>query len=357
MNSIDNFIKYYKEQKKILEQLMNDYNEKLIIEDNPFIKKNLSFFKDLNSDGKLVRGTLVKLGYSLEKEDSEYSNNLALAYEIFQTSILIHDDIIDRDEKRRGKETIHYRNNKEYQNILSQSERESFGNAIALCMGDYGLYSANKVISNSYKNDKNLGNVLDYFNEIVLKTIKGEMLDVILPVDNINHSINQQLLEKSIIEIYKFKTAYYTIVGPLVCGLLLAGTKEEKIKEIEKFGEEVGIAFQIQDDILGIYSAKTGKVIGSDIKENKQTILYSYIQTTPYKDEFLKYYGKKELSEYLVDKVKELLEISGATQYAIDEMNKHYNKSLKILDNIAFINIDKKNLLKGFVEYLRMRKK
>lgn len=357
MNNIEKFIDYYKKEKKKLDQKLSFYNEKLIIEENPYIQKNLTYFKKLNSDGKLVRGTLVNLGYSLERENQEVSDDLALAYEIFQTAILVHDDIIDKDEIRRNKKTIHFQNYEEYKSHLSEKEAMDVSNAIALCMGDYGLYSANKIISDSYQDNPNLGKVLSYFNDIVLKTIKGELLDVILPTKSKEGEINPELLEKSIIDIYRYKTAYYTIIGPIVCGMLLAGSSPEKIKDIEKFGEEVGIAFQIQDDILGIYSTETGKVKGSDIKEFKQTILYSNILKTTYKEEFLKYYGTESLTEEVIQKIQDILIQSNVDQLALDEMNKRYDNSLKILEDISWIDYEKKGLLKGFIEYLRMRNK
>ncbi len=357
MNNIEKFIDYYKKEKKKLDQKLSFYNEKLIIEENPYIQKNLTYFKELNSDGKLVRGTLVNLGYSLEKENQEVSDDLALAYEIFQTAILVHDDIIDKDEIRRNKKTIHFQNYEEYKSHLSEKEAMDVSNAIALCMGDYGLYSANKTISDSYQDNPNLGKVLSYFNDIVLKTIKGELLDVILPTKSKEGEMNPELLEKSIIDIYRYKTAYYTIIGPIVCGMLLAGSSPEKIKDIEKFGEEVGIAFQIQDDILGIYSTETGKVKGSDIKEFKQTILYSNILKTTYKEEFLKYYGTESLTEEVIQKIQDILMQSNVDQLALDEMNKRYDNSLKILEDISWIDYEKKELLKGFIEYLRMRNK
>ena len=358
MTSIELFKEYYDKEKKELEKIAEEYNNQLVKEENPFIKKNLEYFKELNSGGKAVRGTLVKLGYYLEKDNSEYSNFLALAYEVFQTAILVHDDIIDKDQKRRGKETIHYRNYKEYsKEMKAETEAKDLANSIALCMGDYGLYSSNQIISDNYINDSNLGKVLKYFNDMALKTVKGELLDIILPIQSRNNKISQSLLDKSIIDIYSLKTAYYTIVGPLLTGMILAGAPEQKQKEIEKFGEEVGIAFQIQDDILGIYSQDTGKVLGSDIREYKQTVLYSYIQNTEYKEEFLKYYGINELTDEVIKKVQELLEVSGATQHAIDEMNRRYDYSLQLLENIDWIDFDKKEILKGFVEYLRMRNK
>ena len=357
MNRIERFTDYYKQTKEKLNIKLQRYNESFTVSSNPWIQRNLSYLKDLNSDGKLVRGTLVNLGYSLENERVDYSDNLALAYEIFQTAILVHDDIIDKDEIRRNKKTIHHQNYLEYQQYLPNEEAIHISSSIALCMGDYGLYSANKMISDSYQSNPNLGNVLSYFDDIVLKTIKGELLDIILPIQSKRNDMNQELLEKSIIDIYRYKTAYYTIIGPIVCGMLLAGTTPEKIKDMEQFGEKVGIAFQIQDDILGIFSTETGKVLGSDIKEYKQTILFSNIIKTSYKEEFLKYYGTEPLTLETIQKIQELLEQSNASETALEEMNKHYDNSIKILDNITWMDFEKKELLKGMVEFLRMRNK
>ena len=183
------------------------------------------------------------------------------------------------------------------------------------------------------------------------------LLDVILPFNSKHSLITNKELEENVLSIYKLKTAYYTIIGPLSTGMILAGTTHEQLKDIEQFGELVGIAFQIQDDILGIYSEETGKVKASDIKEFKQTILYSYAIETEYKDELLKYYGTSDLQEESIEKVQEILKKCGALDYSKNKMNKMYDESLNILNNISWIKEDKKELLKGFVEYLRTRNK
>ena len=277
---------------------------------------------------------------------------------MFQTAILVHDDIIDKDEIRRGKETIHNKNYKKYNEYSNDKEElTNLSNSIGICMGDYGLYSANKIISESYFNDLNLGRVLNCFNTTVLNTIKGELLDVILPFQSKHMNIDNKLLEDSIMNIYRLKTSHYTIIGPLSVGLILAGSDDKKLDDIEKFGEKVGIAFQIQDDILGIYSNEMGKVIGSDIKEFKQTILYSHIMTTEYKDKLEKYYGNDNLNEEIVEEVKNIFKESGSLEYATNKMNEMYDESINILNSINWINEDKKEILRGFVEYLRTRNK
>ena len=224
-------------------------------------------------------------------------------------------------------------------------------------MGDYGLYQANQLITEYYKEDPNLAKVLINFNNTIQITIKGELIDVILPFKGKYNLINNKEIEENIIEIYRLKTAYYTIIGPLSVGILLAGGKDQMLEDIKKFGEKAGIAFQLQDDILAIFSDKQGKIPGSDIKEFKQTILYSHIINTEYKDEFMKYYGKEDLTKEDITKVQELLRKSNSLEYATELMNSMYDESLEILNNISWIKEDKKELLQGFVESLRNRNK
>ena len=358
MNSITRFKDYYLEEKEHINQRLIEFNKKLVEEKNPLIKEDFSLFSNLNSDGKIIRGVLVNLGYYLLKDNKEYSENLSLAYEVFQTAILVHDDIIDNDNKRRGKDTIHFANYEKYKGV-SKNEKEvkHFSESIALCMGDYGLYEAILIISNAYQNDKNLSKVLNNFIETGLTTLKGELIDIILPFQGKNGLLKEEELEKNILEIYRLKTAHYTIIGPLSVGLILAGASKQELKEIEEFGEKVGIAFQIQDDILGIYSDETGKVKGSDIREFKQTILYSHIMNTEYKEEFLKLYGNEELDENDIIKVQELLKKSKSYEYAFQLMNRLYDESIQVLNNIKWISEDKKEILQGFIEYLRERNK
>lgn len=357
MKTINHFEEYYKNRKESLNQEIESFNKNLKSA-NSIMDYNLGLFRNLNSNGKLIRGTLVNLGYNLLKEDQDYSNKLALAYEIFQTSILIHDDIIDKDNKRRGKDTVHYSNYQKYNKYSNKkTELTHLSNSIGICVGTYGFYLANKIISENYETDKNLGKVLNTFNDTVLKTTEGEILDVALPFESKHMKVDSKTLEENIMNIYRLKTAYYTIIGPLMNGLILAGSDEAKLKDIEKFGEKVGIAFQIQDDILGIYSDQTGKVKGSDIREYKQTILYSYISTTEYKDELESCYGKQELTEENIQKVKDIFDISGAKNYANRLMNSMYDESITILNEITWITEDKKDILRGLVDYLRIRNK
>ena len=355
-SDLELFKEYYLQVKKDLEKVIDDYNKELLKNKEGYLKNNLEIFSNLNRDGKLIRGFLISLGYKMSnKENIDYSYPLALAYEIFQTSILIHDDIIDEDNLRRGKETIHYssyKNNKKYNDSLAKK----IGDSVAICVGNYGLFEAFKQIIKNYGNDKNYSKILEYYDETIIKTCEGELIDVELSFDG-RYKLKDTNLYDNIMSIYKLKTAYYTIIGPLTLGLILGGISDDKIKIIEKLGEKIGIAFQIQDDILGIYN-DMGKVIGSDIKEYKQTLLFSYtMDKKEYRDKLLKYYGKEDISEKEIEIVQSIFKESGAYDYAYGLMNDLYNESLEIIKDISWIDTNNKKLLIGFVEYLRQRNK
>ena len=153
MNNIEKFNSFYKETSKGINDRLKEYNDSLVKDKKGYLKDNLSLFANLNSEGKLVRGFLIALGYKLLNSNADYSYDLSLAYEIFQTSILIHDDIIDNDDLRRGKDTIHFANYKKYKEF-NDSSAKKMGESIAICMGDYGFFDINKILLR-YKNDKN----------------------------------------------------------------------------------------------------------------------------------------------------------------------------------------------------------
>ena len=353
-NLVELFI-YYKSKLKEFETELKKINKTFIEKDNPIVIDAINKFINMNGDGKFLRGCLIDLGYKLNKND-DYAKTLSLAYETFETSILIHDDIIDNAHLRRNKETIHetYKNEFKKYNV----ENDNTNNSLALCIGDLGFFYTTELITKKYKNDKNLAKLLSYYNNIVIKTIKGEIIDVALPFIEKNDK-KHTLHEEDIMEIYKLKTSWYTIVGPFVLGMILGNSKVKDMEIFEKVLEPLGIAFQIKDDILGIYSSKEilGKSVYSDIEEFKQTILYSYIKIkrNDLLDELLKYYGRS-INEEESKKVQQLFEESGALEYATNKMNGMFNEAysnIKSMDIKEYI----KNILLGLILFLRLREK
>ena len=192
-----------------------------------------------------------------------------------------------------------------------------------------------------------------------INTIQGEVIDVILPFEEKNFCSNEDDLVDSITEIYRLKTAWYTVIGPLCLGMILAGGADENIKKMECFAESLGIAFQIKDDILGIYADEDniGKNVGSDITEFKQTLLYAYIRNQKeYFSDLLRYYGKENLTYEDVKAIRDLFSKSGALAYAEHEMNRYFELAIKGLKSIKFIPEEKETILFGLIWYLKLRK-
>lgn len=353
-NLLEFFI-YYKTKLKEFETELKKINKSFLENDNPIVIDAINKFINMNGDGKFLRGCLIDLGYKLTKND-DYAKTLSLAYETFETSILIHDDIIDNAHLRRNKETIHETYKDEFKKY--NVENDNTNTSLALCIGDLGFFYTNEMITKKYKNDKNLAKLLSYYNNIVIKTIKGEIIDVALPFIEKNDK-EHTLHEEDIMEIYRLKTSWYTVVGPFVLGMILGNSKAKDIETFEKVLEPLGIAFQIKDDILGIYSSKEilGKSVYSDIEEFKQTILYSYIKINrnDLLEELLKYYGKS-ITEEESKKVQKLFEDSGALEYATNKMNEMFNE---VYTNIKSIDIKEytKNILLGLILFLRLREK
>ena len=347
------FYIYYKGIKSKYIEEMNKYNSTFISSDNEIITDSINKFIDMNSGGKYIRATLIDLGYKISGNNDYYAIPLGVAYETFQTAILVHDDIIDNASLRRDKVTIPYKYMYELKSTKYKDKVALAANSLGICLGDLGFFYANKIIMDNYSLDKNITKLLSYYNNIVISTIKGEILDVMLPLKAECFKYNTG--DSDVMEIYDLKTAWYTIIGPFSLGLILGGN-EELIPSFYEILRKIGVAFQIQDDILGIYS-DTGAIgkDSSDISEFKQTILYSHLNKK-YKKELLEYYGKTKLTKKDILKVQDIFTKSGSLAYANNLMDNLYNESKNEIDKL---NIDSniKNILEGFIIYLESRKK
>lgn len=368
VNALDlyNFIKYYFNVLDKFQTEIDKYNDSFFSEDdNKLVTSAIKELVRMNSDGKFVRATLIALGYDSlnNKENNNKYIPLAMAYETFQTSILIHDDIIDNADLRRGKITIprsYEKKFNEYKNDDKEFEtrKKHIADSLGICIGDLGFYLASKIIVSNYSKEKNFYYILNLYNKIVINTIKGEIIDVVLPF-NEEYKENTAT-EEDIIEIYKLKTAWYSIIGPFCLGMSLTEKTKENIKEMEDILYNLGVAFQIKDDILGIYGneKEIGKSSSSDISEFKQTILYTHLANNKkLLKELDKYYGKSNLTQEDIEKVKELFELSGSKKYAVDKMESMFDISREKLNKVDFITEDYKSILRGFITYLDLRTK
>lgn len=371
------FSAFYSDSLNRLTKKTNVYNKVMRKEPNPIIRPFREDLADLNTGGKMLRGMLVNLGYQIAVHmngeaacNAAESDMLALAFEIFQTGVLVHDDIIDNAGTRRGKITVHRRyehrlNVRETKMVAAGEKPGNLAKSAAICVGDLGIYYANKQIVDYYAQNEHLAALIGYFDDIVLQTIRGELLDVVLPYeiqdDKYSPEEKKKLLEKSIWDIYYLKTAGYSVIGPLHLGMILGGADEKQMKALDRVAEDIGIAYQIMDDILGVFAdpEKLGKDVGSDITEFKQTILYMYVCTMKpeYEEELLQIYGKKRISDAELDEVQRIFRESGALAYAQEMLGDCFERAEKRLARIKGMSKEDKAILRGFITYCKGRRK
>jgi len=356
------FKKFYEEKRKIILEKIRVYNQMLKQNNNTFIQDAVEQFTAIGESekAKLIRGSLIMLGYKIAQGQNEnYSLDLAAAYELFETSILAHDDVFDKAAKRRDVTTIHEKTREKY--FAGHEDKDELirfnAQSIAICVGDLGFYFLNQIILDAYKNDKNLVSLLKFFNNIAITTIKGELLDIILPLEEQLHIPHGKNLEDCVLEIERTKTAQYSTVGPFCLGLTLGGADQSELNKFEELFEFLGIAFQIKDDYLNIYGEiEQGKPLYNDISEYKMTLFYSEVcKKEEYKKQLLNYYGKESLSEEDNIAVKDIFEKSGAKEKIEMIMKEYFEKCRVLLNNITLKNEEDRDILFGFVNYLELR--
>ncbi len=319
---------------------------------NSWIEKNTKSltphskaFLKASKGGKKIRGILIYLGYKLAGgEEKSDIYDISSAYEIFHTSILAHDDIIDQSPVRRGIPSLY--------KALGGGHHGISG---AICLGDLGFFLSTKIISESDFPSEVKIKALEHFSKTVMDTALGEILDVELPF------IKGERKEKDVILIMSLKTAKYTVSAPLQLGAILAGADEHLIRVLKEFGENLGIAFQIQDDILGVFGEESelGKSNKSDIEEGKNTLLIIKALKNANSKQLRvlkKYYGKGKISTKALLKVRKIFEDSKALENSQKIALKYLSSAKKEIPGLTK-DKDLSKILEQISDYLVERNK
>ncbi len=312
---------------------------KKICETHSDLEELFRYFFNAVKGGKRIRGSLVVLGYDLAGGgESQEIYKIASAFEIFQTAILVHDDIIDQSELRRGKASL-------YRQIGSGH----YGVSQALCLADYGFFLSSQIIIQSRFEESLKLQALQNFNKVVLDTMFGEILDLKLPFSKKDISDEDGLI------ISYLKTAQYSFIGPLQIGAILAGADTTFLEILEAFGKDLGMAFQIKDDVLGSFGSEKaiGKPKSSDILEGKATLLISYANqhSNESQKKILKKYGNGHITEKELESVKQVLSDVGAVGYA-EGKALEYIKSAKLIIPKITDESKKQQILQELADFL-----
>lgn len=355
MNTIEKVRQYFQEFRASFEPYFTRYLEEKLGEfakvdamGQLLAEKMIDFSVE---GGKRIRAALVMLGYQADGgEKSDDVLPAAVAIELLHNFLLIHDDIIDLSDTRRARPTMHKMfESWSGQVFKSDVESQHFCQSMAILVGDLSCVMATEALTLANLPAERVVRAFQKLYKIGRDTVIGQGLDVVLPLE-------KEVFEESVMQIYLLKTAKYTVEGPLHIGLILAGADEELLKKMSGYAIPVGIAFQIQDDILGVFGTEEelGKSVTSDIKEGKQTLLTVAARrlSTAVQSERLRFLlGNPQISPANIKEVREIMRLSGTLAYARSRAKFLVENGKAELKNLP-ISMDTKQILEGLADYI-----
>jgi len=285
----------------------------------------------LGLGGKRMRPILVLMAHQLFDENIEKAISPALGIEIFHNFTLLHDDIMDNAPLRRGNSTVH----------------EKWNSNVAILSGDVMMIQTYQLM---LKVDSDiLKDVLDVFSKAATEVCEGQQWDIDFETkSDVSLSDYMKMIEN--------KTAVL-LAASLQIGGITAGASKENQNNLYHFGRNMGIAFQLKDDLLDAFgnSDEFGKQIGGDIMANKKTFLYLkalQLANDKQKESLVNYFKIQEQTEQKVMGVKTIFTDLDIPKHTKDMMKAYYTKAMKHLD---VIDSDNKAPLIAFSEKLMDR--
>ncbi|GAA1608918.1 polyprenyl synthetase family protein [Nonomuraea maheshkhaliensis] len=218
--------------------------------------------------GKRVRPQLCYWGWrGAGGDDCEEIISAAAALELCHAGLLIHDDIMDGSELRRGRSTVHM----SLAGLHDGPGAEAFGRAGGILLGTLSLAWSDALLSSCGVEGARLRSAHHVFDTMRTEVISGQYLDVLA-------QLRSGATEEEALTVIRYKSAKYTVERPLQIGGALAGAPLELLDEYSRFGVPLGEAFQLRDDVLGTFgsSAQTGKSALDDLREGKQTVMFAH---------------------------------------------------------------------------------
>ncbi|POY38039.1 isoprenyl synthetase [Solitalea longa] len=284
--------------------------------------------------GKRMRPVLTLMGCNLFSNEIEQAKIPALGLEVFHNFTLMHDDIMDNAPIRRGKETVH----------------EKWNANVAILSGDVMLVKAYELMMQSP--DKYLRPVLNIFNKTAAEVCEGQQIDM-------NFEQYKTVQVEEYVNMIALKTAVL-LGASLQIGALLGNASETDAEHLYQFGKNLGIAFQLQDDILDVYGApeKFGKQVGGDIIANKKTFLLikalelADAETLISLERWLN--TEVFISEQKVNAITGIYNQLNVKELAEAEMLRYVNLALGHLNQINIAS-ERKQLLDEFANQLLVR--
>ncbi len=319
-------------------EILNLVNQ--FIDQLPYDRRPASLYDPikyvLSLGGKRIRPVLMMLAYNLYKEDPERILMQAVGLETYHNYTLLHDDLMDNADLRRGHETVHKR----------------WDANKAILSGDSMLVLAYQRMQQC--DARHLQAVLDVFTETALEIGEGQEYDMTFETRN-------DVTEDEYIEMIRLKTSVLLACAVKI-GAILADASDEDVKNLYKFGEQLGLAFQLQDDLLDVYGDPKvfGKAIGGDITSNKKTymLINAVNRANPeQRRELERWIGARDFDrQEKVAAVTALYDQIGIRQICEQKINFYFDECRKYLAKVS-VSDERKQMMLDYTDEMMKRKK
>lgn len=286
----------------------------------------------LTLGGKRLRPVLTLLGAELFTDEYEKAASASMAVELFHNFTLVHDDIMDNAPLRRGQQTVH----------------EKWNRDIAILSGDALLIEAYKLFSN-YEPEVT-ARLLVTFNEMALEVCEGQQMDL-------DFEDRNDVTIEEYIEMIRKKTA--VLLGcSLKLGGIVAGCSKDEADHLYNFGVNLGIAFQLQDDILDTFGeeGQTGKQVGGDILANKKTYLLLKAMSDANEEQKnkIRILFSETDSQKKIQEMKTMFDELDTYQKATSKMNDFHDRAIQNLDDLDIPEV-RKEAMRSLADFLLQR--
>lgn len=260
---------------------------------------------------------------------------VASALELIQACALIHDDIIDSSDTRRGMPTIHRVIEREHAAANFRGLSDHYGRSVAILLGDLTLAWADDMVWSAGLSFEAMKRIMKPWALMRTQVISGQILDIAVEA-----AADERIEEAE--KINRFKTATYTVEHPLNLGASLAGADEATISALRTFGIDIGIAYQLRDDMLGVFGKPevTGKPAGDDLREGKRTVLFGTAleladANDPEAAKALRAGIGTVTEQADIDALAELVAATGAPEKVEQRITALYDQGMAALDSIT----------------------
>jgi len=282
--------------------------------------------------GKCLRSTFMYLGWLAGAQDSDEALFASAGLELLHAFALLQDDVMDAASSRRGRPAAHLQFTQWHRNRQLSGPAERFGESAAILLGDLCLIWAEQMLRESGVDHRRLQQAWPRYDAMRTELALGQFADLASDIRDLPSM-------DTVLEVARRKSGNYTVRRPLEIGAAMSGCSDRSVSGLGRYGEAVGEAFQLRDDLLGVFGAETvtGKPSGQDLVERKATsvvIAAHDLADPPTRRQLTELMNTGDLDDNAIERWRTLIVTTGAVQRIEDMISSRVSSALNELDDL-----------------------